>query len=62
MTLAYGAATFVGQKLGQQRVAHYISHPSTLGQIRPRHSHFYTGLSAYTWVNFADTCADLVFA
>jgi hypothetical protein len=29
---------------------------------RSRHSHFYTGLYAYAWVNFVDTCADLVHA
>lgn len=62
MTLAYGAATFVGQKLRHCGVAHYIAHPSESQRSRPRHSHFYTGLYAYSWVNFADTCADLVHA
>lgn len=62
LTLAYGAATFVGQKLRQRGVAHYIARPSQSQRSRPRHSHFYTGLYAYGWVNFADTCADLVDA
>ena len=62
LTLAYGAATFVGQKLRQRGVAHYIARPSQSQRSRPRHSHFYTGLYAYSWVNFADTCGDLVDA
>ena len=62
LTLAYGAATFVGQKVRQRGVAHYIARPSQSPRSRPRHSHFYTGLYAYGWVNFADTCADLVDA
>lgn len=62
MTLAYGAATFVGQNLRQRGVSHYIARPSELKRFRPRHSHFYTGLYAYAWVNFADTCQDLVDA
>lgn len=62
MTLAYGAATFVGQNLRQRGVSHYISRPSEPKRFRPRHSHFYTGLYAYAWVNFADTCQDLVRA
>ncbi|MEP0872855.1 IS4 family transposase, partial [Trichocoleus desertorum AS-A10] len=62
LTLAYGAATFVGQKLRQRRVTHYIARSSQLQRSRPRHSYFYTGLYAYGWVNFVDTCADLVNA
>lgn len=62
MTLAYGAATFVGQNLRQRGVCHYIARPSEPKRIRLRHSHFYTGLYAYAWVNFADTCQDLVRA
>ncbi|MBW4490624.1 MAG: hypothetical protein KME12_22840 [Trichocoleus desertorum ATA4-8-CV12] len=62
LTLAYGAATFAGQKLRQHGVAHYIARPSQLQRSRPRHSYFYTGLYAYSWVHFADTCADLVDA
>jgi hypothetical protein len=62
LTLAYGAATFVGQKLRQRGVAHYIARPLQSQRSHPRHSHFYTGLYAYGWVNFADTCADLVDA
>lgn len=62
MTLAYGAATFVGQKLRQRGVCHYIARPSEAKRICSRHSHFYTGLYAYAWVNFADTCQDLVNA
>lgn len=62
LTLAYGAATWVGQKLRQRGVAHYIARPSQPQRSRPRHSHFYTGLYAYGWINFSDTCADLVDA
>lgn len=62
MTLAYGAATFVGQNLRQRGVSHYIARPLEPKRFRPRHSHFYTGLYAYVWVNFADTCQDLVSA
>ena len=40
MTLAYGAATFVGQKLCQRGVAHYIARPSQSQRVRLRHSHF----------------------
>jgi len=62
LTLAYGAATFVGQKLRQRGVAHYIARSPESQRSCVRHSHFYTGLYAYGWVNFADTCADLVAA
>jgi hypothetical protein len=62
LTLAYGIATFMGQKLRQRRVAHYIARPSHSRQKYSRHSHFYTGLYADAWVNFADSCQELVHA
>jgi len=62
MTLAYSAATFVGQKLRQRGVYRYIARPQEAKRTRPRHSTFCTGLYAYAWVNFADTCEDLVSA
>jgi hypothetical protein len=62
MTLAYGAATFVGQKVRQLGVARYIARPQESNRIRPRHSTFYIGLYAYAWVDFADTCENLVHA
>ncbi|WP_206756142.1 hypothetical protein [Trichocoleus sp. FACHB-591] len=52
----------VGRKLRQRGVAHYIARLSQSQRSRSRHNHFYTGLSAYSWVNFADTYADLVDA
>jgi hypothetical protein len=62
MTLAYSVATFEGKWIRQMGIANYIARPKESGRQRQRHSHFYVGLYARAWVNFEESCRDLVSA
>jgi len=60
IAIAYTSATIDGQKIKRIGVQKYIGRVKESGRIERRHSSFYIGLYAYTWVNFRESCQELV--
>jgi hypothetical protein len=58
--LAYTSATLYGQKIKRMGLQKYVGRVKEYGRIERRHSSFYIGLYGYTWVNFMETCQELV--
>lgn len=44
----------------QMGIQKYIGRVEETGRTQRRHSSFYIGLYAQTWVNFLDGCADIM--
>jgi hypothetical protein len=60
ISFAYSYATFQGQEIKKKGLQKYIGRVREYGRIHRRHSSFYVGLYAHTWVNFLDSCWALV--
>jgi len=60
MTVAYSLATFKGQKIKRKGVQKYIGRIKEYGRVQRRHSSFYVGLYGQSWVNFMESCWELV--
>ena len=62
ISIAYTSATIQGQEIKRKGIQNYIGRVKEYGRKERRQSSFYIGLSAQTWVNFIDTCRELVRA
>ncbi|GAX45666.1 transposase [Tolypothrix sp. NIES-4075] len=60
IAIAYTSATIAGQQIKRIGVQKYIGRVKEYGRIERRHSSFYIGLYGYTWVNFMESCHELV--
>lgn len=60
ISFAYMNATLQGQKIKSKGVQKYISRVKENGRVERRHSSFYIGLHAQSWVNLREHCIDLV--
>lgn len=58
--IAYTSATIHGQQIKQKGIQKYVGRVKEYGRIERRHSSFYIGLYGQTWVNFMESCEDLV--
>ncbi len=62
IALAYTSATLQGEKIKRIGVQKYVGRVKENKRSTRRHSSFYLGLSAQTWVNFVEPCRELVAA
>jgi hypothetical protein len=60
IAIAYTLSTTSGQKIKQMGIQEYVGRVRENGRSYPRHSSFYMGLYGATWVNFWQSCTDLV--
>ena len=60
MAIAYTSATIQGQEIKRKGIQKYVARLKEYGRSERRHSSFYVGLYGQTWVNFKDTCMELV--
>jgi hypothetical protein len=60
ITFSYSLATFKGQSIKQKGVQKYVGRIKEYGRGKRRHSSFYIGLYGQTWVNFMQSCWELV--
>lgn len=60
ISIAYTSATVQGKIIKQKGVQEYVCRQKEPGRQTRRHSSFYVGLYAQTWVGFKYKCADLV--
>jgi hypothetical protein len=59
ISIAYTSATIQGQQIKRKGIQKYVSRVKEYGRTERRHSSFYIGLYAQTWVNFKDICMEL---
>ncbi|MEM6752019.1 MAG: IS4 family transposase [Cyanobacteria bacterium P01_C01_bin.38] len=62
IAIAYTGATLGGQQIKRKGIQKYISRVKEYNRLERRHSSFYVGLYGYNWVDFKDSCIDLVVA
>jgi len=62
IAIAYTSATIFGNEINQKGVQKYVGRVKEYGRIEKRHSSFYIGLYGQTWVNFSQSCGQLVAA
>lgn len=60
ITFSYSLATFKGESIKQKGVQKYVGRIKEYGRVQKRHSSFYIGLYGQTWVNFMQSCWELV--
>ena len=60
IALAYSSATFKGEKIKNIGRQKYVGRVKEYGRVTRRHSSFYIGLYGQTWVNFVESCWELV--
>ncbi|MFH7029462.1 MAG: IS4 family transposase [Heteroscytonema crispum UTEX LB 1556] len=60
ISIAYTSATLQGKTIKQKGIQEYVCRPKEPGRQIRRHSSFYVGIYAQTWVDFKYKCADLV--
>jgi hypothetical protein len=60
ITFADSLATFKGQSIKQKGVQKYVGRIKEYGRVQRRHSSFYIGLYGQNWVNFMQSCWELV--
>ena len=60
ISIAYTSATIQGQEIKRKGIQKYIGRVKEYGRTERRHSSFYIGLYAQSWVNFIDNCRELV--
>lgn len=56
----YSLATFYGQKIKKLSMQKYVVKIREDGRSQRRHSSFYISLYGYTWVNFKESCGEVV--
>jgi hypothetical protein len=49
-----------GQKIKRMGVQKYVGRVKEYGRTQRRHSSFYIGLYGQSWLNFIETCRELV--
>ena len=60
ITIAYTSATIQGQEIKRKGIQKYVARVKEYSRLERRHSSFYIGLYGYNWVDFKDTCINLV--
>lgn len=60
IAIAYTSSTMQGQKIKRMGVQKYVGRIKEFGRISRRHSSFYIGLYGHNWVNFMESCWELV--
>lgn len=60
IAIAYTATTIQGQEIKRKGIQKYISRVKENGRVERRHSSFYVGLYGQTWVDFKESCIELV--
>lgn len=60
ISIAYTATTIQGQEIKRKGIQQYVSRVKEYGRTERRHSSFYVGLYGQTWVNFKESCIELV--
>lgn len=60
IALAYTSATMQGKKIKRMGVQKYVGRVKEYGRAERRHSSFYVGLYGHTWVNYMESCRELV--
>ena len=60
IAIAYTSATIQGQEIKRKGVQNYVGRTKEYRRIQRRHSSFYIGFYGYTWVNFMESCRELV--
>lgn len=60
IAIAYSSTTMQGQKIKRMGVQKYVGRIKEFGRLERRHSSFYIGLYGHNWVNFMETCWELV--
>jgi Transposase DDE domain len=60
ISIAYTATTIQGQEIKRKGIQKYVSRVKEYGRTERRHSSFYVGLYGQTWVNFKESCIELV--
>jgi hypothetical protein len=62
VAIAYTSATIQGQEIKRKGIQKYVGRIKEARRVERRHSSFYIGLYGQTWVNFADSCWELIAA
>ncbi len=60
VTFSYSLATFKGQSIKHKGLQKYVGRVKEYRRFQRRHSSFYIGLYGQTWVNFMESCWELV--
>jgi len=60
ISIAYTSATIQGQEIKRKGVQKYVGRIKEYGRTERRHSSFYIGLYGHNWVNFTESCDELV--
>lgn len=60
IAIAYTSATIAGQQIKRKGIQKYVGRVKEYERIERRHSSFYIGLYGQTWVNFMESCMELV--
>lgn len=60
IAIAYTSSTIQGQNIKRKGIQQYVSRVKEYGRLERRHSSFYVGLYGQTWVNFKDSCMELI--
>ncbi len=60
VSIAYTSATIQGQIIKRRGVQNYVGRVKEYGRLERRHSSFYIGLYGQTWINFKESCMNLV--
>lgn len=60
IALAYTSTTMQGQKIKCMGVQKYVGRVKEYGRTQGRHSSLYIGLYGQSWLNFMETCRELV--
>jgi thiamine kinase-like enzyme len=60
IAIAYTSATIQGQEIKRKGIQKYVGRIKEYGRTERRHSSFYIGLYGNNWVNFMESCIELV--
>jgi hypothetical protein len=60
ITIAYTSATIQGQQIKRKGIQKYVARVKEYGRLERKHSSFHIGLYGQTWLNFKDSCIELV--
>lgn len=60
VTFSYSLATLKGQSIKHKGLQKYVGRVKEYGRFQRRHSSFYIGLYGQNWVNFMESCWELV--
>jgi hypothetical protein len=60
IAIAYTSATIQGQQIKRKGIQNYIARIKEAGRTERRHSSFYIGLYGQSWLNFQQSCMELI--